>query len=530
MQALMLLVPVVQACSFVVANFDVEAELGRPQLDAANRLSRLRGPDATAVRRVEGWTFVHNLLSMTGDFTMQPFIDGRTVALFNGEIYNYRDLAAELAGSRDAYASDGYCLLPAYARWGRSFISRLRGEFAIVIVDLVLGEVLASTDAFGTKPLWVATWEGRFLALASYESALAGLGAPASARRMAAPNRVVVFESSGSFAELETFEAHRWDLHQFKNDTSDWRAAFSRAVRRRTQHTKHAWFVGLSSGYDSGALMAALLEQKSQFLAFSIRGREATDVVMARAQLCEQPSARCEAELLELDEKTVSAESEWLRNHVEPYAYFHRDAGLERDRGVTVDHVFQSAAAIGLSHILSRVRSRGGLIYLSGSGADEYISDYAIDGVAARSSCFRGVFPDDLRTIFPWCNFYFGTQRAYLMKEELTGGAHGIETRYPFLDVDVVQEYFWLSPQVKNSEYKRPIADYLRLTGFPNAWKLKRGFSGRANVVANSTVLRINATTTRTAWSLGASLDPAKLRRKAARKAARRAAANKDIK
>ena len=217
---------------------------------------------------------------------------------------------------------------------------------------------------------------------------------------------------------------------------------------------------------------------------------------------------------------------------------------------MTDDH-----ASVGLSAILSESRPTGGLIYLSGSGADETISDYSIDGEPVFChSCFRGVFPANLSDIFPWCSFYKarapsaslfsfesswllpepaltgsrvvlspachqGTQRNYLMKEELIAGAHGVEGRshphssnlattsqptwppppmiatispapvvslfcshrcatgYPFLNPKVVQEYLWLTPELKNSEYKRPVADYLRASGFPNAWKAKIGFS-----------------------------------------------------
>ena len=63
------------------------------------------------------------------------------------------------------------------------------------------------------------------------------------------------------------------------------------------------------------------------------------------------------------------------------------------------------------------------------------------------------------------------------MKDELIAGAHGVEGRYPFLDPRVVQEYLWLSHEVKNAEYKKPIADFLREAAFPNLWDTKVGFN-----------------------------------------------------
>ena len=116
------------ACSFAVANFNMTSDPSRWAF--ANRYNQRRGPDATQVVGSHDWTFAHNLLSMTGAFTRQPFVsdDGQVLCVFNGEIYNFRNLATELAGDENAYASDGYSLIPAYRKWGASFPSHLEGE------------------------------------------------------------------------------------------------------------------------------------------------------------------------------------------------------------------------------------------------------------------------------------------------------------------------------------------------------------------------------------------------------------------
>jgi len=453
---------------------------------------------------------------MTGSVTLQPFQNKGKVALFNGEIYNYKDIAQQLTGNAESFSSDGEVLLPAYSRWGNKFISKLRGEFAIVLVDFEDKTILLSTDAFSTKPLWIAVWDGKIV-VASYQSALLKLGASAHNCRMAEPNEVLVLDISTNFLVKARLQVYSWNLDQFKNSTLDWRSAFERAVEIRMRGIKHTAFIGLSSGYDSGAIMLALLRLKMEFLAYSVRGREVPEVVLERALKCQKFDSRCEAQLLQLDMQGLKKESSWLQNRIEPYTYIHRDSGLDSSYGL-VSQVHESTAAIGLSAILSLVRKRGGLIYISGGGADEIISDYAIDGIPHGTSCFRGKFPNSLNDIFPWCNFYKGSQRAFLMKEELVGGAHGIETRYPFLDVDVVQEYLWLRHDLKNAEYKKPIADYLREGLFPNAWKVKRGFSSKANVVANSSISTVNHIN-RKQWTLDPSLQ--KMKKKAARTEAR---------
>ena len=63
--------------------------------------------------------------------------------------------------------------------------------------------------------------------------------------------------------------------------------------------------------------------------------------------------------------------------------------------------------------------------------------------------------------------FFFGSQLSYLSKEESIGGSFGLETRYPFLDKSLVQEYLNLKPELKNKYYKSPITNYLMKFNYP---------------------------------------------------------------
>jgi asparagine synthetase B (glutamine-hydrolysing) len=65
---------------------------------------------------------------------------------------------------------------------------------------------------------------------------------------------------------------------------------------------------------------------------------------------------------------------------------------------------------------------------------------------------------------------------SYIAKEEYVAGLHGIEARYPFLDKDVVQEFLWLSPKLKNSQYKSVIDQYFVKNQFPFSRGEKKGF------------------------------------------------------
>jgi asparagine synthetase B (glutamine-hydrolysing) len=84
-------------CSFLFTNREIL------DLDTANLLLQKRGPDHTSVTKEEGFTYIHNLLSITGDFTPQPLKKEDNILLYNGEIYNYRSFGE--------YTSDGECIL-----------------------------------------------------------------------------------------------------------------------------------------------------------------------------------------------------------------------------------------------------------------------------------------------------------------------------------------------------------------------------------------------------------------------------------
>ena len=106
----------------------------------------------------------------------QPFTDGdgRWI-VFNGEIYNYRELREELTRLRPDYrwktTGDTEVLLAAYAQWGRECLNRLNGMFAFAIWDEREGALLLARDPMGQKPLYFAIRsEGAAQAAQSYDN------------------------------------------------------------------------------------------------------------------------------------------------------------------------------------------------------------------------------------------------------------------------------------------------------------------------------------------------------------------------
>jgi asparagine synthase (glutamine-hydrolysing) len=436
-------------CGFIVTN-KTEADIRR-----ANFFVQKRGPDLTHEIKYGGFSFVHDLLSITGVFTPQPFVDDVSgiVALFNGQIYNYLDFGN--------YNSDGEIIIPLYKKYGEDFIRMLDGEFAIVLFDFKKKLFIATSDVFATKPIWYAI-NGNDIGIASYQSALESLGF--SSRQKIPANTTYVFDLDHKKL-LRTRTVFNFDTRQYKTDLADFFNSFENSVKKRTARLREKIFIGLSSGHDSGALALAMTRLGVHFEAYSIQGEEDRDILKRRHALLKYP-----AYLLSLNYYRFRKAKQYLKKYAEEHVMEinpeHKNHLLTNEPG-----------AIGLSYICSIAKKDGVKIYLSGQGADEVLSDYGMRGRALAShSTFKGLFPDDLGKHFPWYDFYNGAQEDYLAKEENVSGSYGIEGRYPFLDKYFVQEFLWLTPEIKNKDYKFPLAAYLEKYKYPFKKDFKRGF------------------------------------------------------
>jgi asparagine synthase (glutamine-hydrolysing) len=145
---------------------------------------RHRGPDDEAIHVGQGATLGHRRLSIIDlEGGRQPIgnEDGTKWIVCNGEIYNYRELMAELEakGHRFATRSDTEVVLHLYEELGEACVERLRGMFAFAIWDDESGTLFAARDHLGQKPLFYRLADGE-LAFASEIKALLTLlpGAP----------------------------------------------------------------------------------------------------------------------------------------------------------------------------------------------------------------------------------------------------------------------------------------------------------------------------------------------------------------
>ncbi len=140
---------------------------------------RPRGPDASGAFKQGRVAFAHRRLKIIdlSERAQQPMVapDLGLTLVFNGCIYNYRELRAELENSGERFFSDGdtEVLLRAYRHWGIDCVSRLHGMFAFAIHERDSGRVVLARDRFGIKPLYLAeSSDGRRLRFASSLPAL----------------------------------------------------------------------------------------------------------------------------------------------------------------------------------------------------------------------------------------------------------------------------------------------------------------------------------------------------------------------
>ncbi|AEV85955.1 asparagine synthase [Actinoplanes sp. SE50] len=352
---------------------------------AALESMRHRGPDDSQLAYGDGYILGFNRLAIIDrDHSVQPlYYADRWLVVFNGEIYNYRELRAELIsahGATFATEGDSEVLAAAFHYWGEAALPRLRGMFAFVAYDTRTGTVHAARDAFGVKPLYLLeTADG--LSLASERKALDPFAAPAGAAlnndalghyltfqyvpdplslhrhiRRLPPGHRLVWTPGGGVRE------HRWfrpSLRPLRLQPAAAHRQIQDALRASVRAHLHADVpVGtfLSSGVDSSAVAALAAEAQPGIHAFTAGfaadGYSEIDVAQDTANQLGIPLT-----------PTVVSDEQVL-------------AELPRIVQLLDDPV-ADPSLIPL-YFLARTASRYVTVVLSGEGADELFGGYTI--------------------------------------------------------------------------------------------------------------------------------------------------------
>ena len=154
-----------------------------PDMAAVARMSdklARRGPDDSGTYQSGPLAFGHRRLSIIDLSTNahQPMVDAvlQLSLVFNGTIYNYRELREELQSKGYRFFSEGdsEVILKAYHAWGDQCVTRFKGMFAFAIWDQRSSQLFLARDRFGIKPLYLNQTSHRLRFASSLPALLAG--------------------------------------------------------------------------------------------------------------------------------------------------------------------------------------------------------------------------------------------------------------------------------------------------------------------------------------------------------------------
>ncbi|MFB9182415.1 asparagine synthase (glutamine-hydrolyzing) [Dactylosporangium sucinum] len=366
--------------------------------EALDRL-RHRGPDETGVALDAGVAFGFQRLAIVDvAHSRQPVRYAGWTVVFNGEIYNFRQLRAQLTREHGAvFATEGEAemLAAAFHHWGPSAVRRLRGMFAIVAWDRDTGTLHAMRDPFGIKPLYLMqTASGLFLASekkALLPYATDGLDADALANYLtfqyvpepATLHTAVRRLPAGhtlTYRPGEEPRIERYFRHSLRPATLPADVAIA-AVRDALRDSVHAHLQGevpvgafLSSGVDSTAVVALAKERHPNIQTYTVGFDDARySEIEAAAETAAALGVSLAATVVR-DEDVIGAL---------PQIVWHLDDPV-------------ADPAIVPLWFLARRAAQDVTVVLSGEGADELFAGYEIYREPGALAGVAGL-PDPLR-------------------------------------------------------------------------------------------------------------------------------------
>jgi asparagine synthase (glutamine-hydrolysing) len=460
-----------------------------------------RGPDGSGTWIDGPLALGHRRLAII-DLTpaaAQPMLsaDGRYVVSYNGEVYNFRELRAELQarGRKFRSTSDTEVIVEGFSEWGASAIERFNGMFALALWDRKERRLLLTRDRFGIKPMYVARG-GNTVIFGSEVKALLAHGALKPEMDFEGLGEYLTFQNfftartlfknvtllpPGMVMEVSadgvTKTRRYWDFH-FTDGTNDPAPVLVDALDHALLNAVNRQLVSdvpigsyLSGGMDTGALTAIAARQIAKLCSFTI-GFDLTS-----------------ASGLELgfDERRPAERMSYLFR-TEHYEMVLKAGDMERAMGDVVWHMEEPRVGVSYPNFYAaKLASRFGKVVLSGSGGDElfagypwrywrsvtgdsfdhYVDDYYLfwqrllpagayekllapvwDKVRCVDSraIFHSVFvdpPERLSGPEQYVNhsLYFEAKtflHGLLVIEDKLSMAHGLESRVPLLDNDLV--------------------------------------------------------------------------------------------
>lgn len=393
----------------IVGVIDLERRRRLPEAVGFDRmvdsLAR-RGPDGRGVYRTTDVALGHRRLAIidTSAASDQPFVDGDQAMVFNGEIYNFRELRTELEALGHAFATTGdtEVLLACWRHWGPSCVKHLNGIFAFVVVD---GDtVFVARDHTGIKPLFYRLDDGLFWFGSELKAILADKRVPRRANLEAidcflaqgwVPQPLSPFEGIVQLPPATTLTLTMSSSSSPSSSTTPqryWRPIASERpiglddavveLDERLRIAVQAQMVSdvplgafLSGGLDSSSVVAAMRHDGGEVRSFSMGFTEASfDESDDAAHTARVLGAIHHSERVDLDlTATILAIAE------------------------TNDDLLADASMVAVDRLCALTRQHV-TVALSGDGADEILAGYPTYAAAHLARAWRHV-PGPVRTL-----------------------------------------------------------------------------------------------------------------------------------
>ncbi|MBE5954558.1 MAG: asparagine synthase (glutamine-hydrolyzing) [Lachnospiraceae bacterium] len=347
-----------------------------------NMMNRIihRGPDQAGQYIEDGINLGFRRLSIIDlDYGHQPMQDesGDVVVVFNGEIYNYKDIRKELIEKGYSFSnnSDTECLIHGYKEYGEDLVNHLRGMFAFVIWDKKEEKIFGARDHFGIKPFYYAVIDGELIFASEIKSILEYPGYKKEVN-LEALQAYLTFQYSvlpetffkGIYKLMPghrmIFKTGELNIERYYEPTfepeegltlEEWIDRIDDATKDSVDyHMISDVEVAslLSSGVDSSYLVSRYSGSKTFTVGFENDGHAEIDYAKKLAKKLE----------LENFSKTITPEEYWK---VLPSVQYHMDEPLA------------DASCVAL-YFVDREAAKQVKVVLSGEGADEFFGGYNI--------------------------------------------------------------------------------------------------------------------------------------------------------
>lgn len=419
--------------------------IDRALLSQMNETQHHRGPDEADLYLEPGLGLGHRRLSVIDLAAgLQPLAneDGTVMVCFNGEIYNFRELTAELTalGHRFRTRCDTEVIVHAWEQWGADCVHRFRGMFAFGLWDRKARRLFLARDRLGVKPLYYCLTADGYFAFSSELKALVTL--PGLDRRID-PCAVEDYFAYGYIAEPRTI--YRGALKLSPGHT------LLQLVGAPLASPARFWDVpfALHAPMAEAAVQTELIERLREAVrirmvadvplgAFLSGGIDSGAVVAMMAGLSGQPVNTCTIGFCDpaYDESAYAAQvaARHRTSHhtgqvgINDYQLLDTLAGL-------YDEPFADSSAIPTYRVCQLARKRV-TVALSGDGGDESLAGYRRYRYAVNEHRLRARMPQHLRERL------FGLLGRWYPKADWAPRVLRAKTTFEALSRDLVEAYF----------------------------------------------------------------------------------------